>query len=70
MDINALKKVEIKTLNTATLVSSFQYIEGYLSKENTTAAEIKRSGGQRSLRYLRIVFNTGKLNIKENRAFN
>ena len=42
-------------------------IEGYLYKEIDSKSLLQRK--KRHLRYLRIVFTTGKLNIKEDKLF-
>ena len=44
-----------------------EHIEGYLCKEVDNKG-ILRLSRQRHLRYFRIAFNTGKLNIKEDKA--
>ena len=47
---------------TATFAMSYRYIEGYLLKEIRNAQMWRKTA--RHLRYFRIVFATGKLNIK------
>ena len=44
---------------------SFNYIEGYLCKEIDTKNLLRRT--KRHLRYFRIIYSTGKLNIKEDK---
>ena len=50
-------------LECATMVRSYSCIEGYLWKEIDKKATIRFT--KRHLRYFRIVFNSGKLNVKE-----
>ena len=42
---------------------SFRYIEGYLCKEIDSKGMLRRT--QRHLKYFRIVYTTGKLNVKD-----
>ena len=46
---------------------SFSYIEGYLQKEIDSSGILRRT--KRHLRFFRIVYSTGKLNIKEEKSF-
>ena len=49
----------------STFTRSYKCIEGYMSKEVETKSFLQIC--QRHLRYFRILFSTGKLNIKENK---
>ena len=53
---------EMKPLDTPTISRSYRYIEGYLLKEINKTSLLRKTA--RHLRYFRIVFATGKMNIK------
>ena len=57
----------METFHAPTMVRSFGCIEGYLCKEVDTTGLLRRT--KRHLRYLRIIFSTGKLNVKEDRMY-
>lgn len=48
------------------MIRNYRGIEGWLCKEIQTQGMFQQC--RRHLRYFRIVFNTGKLNIKEDKA--
>ena len=52
-------------MQTATFMRSFLCIEGYLLKDIDTTYALVFT--KRHLRYFRIIFSTGKLNIKEDK---
>lgn len=56
---------KIKDIETATFAMSFRYIEGYLLKEIESKRMLRMT--KRHLKYFRIVFSTGKLNIKDDK---
>ena len=58
----------IGSFETGTMLRNFWSIEGYLSKEIEAKGMLRRT--KRHLRYFRIIFSTGKMNIKEDKVFN
>mgnify|MGYP000229818433 CR=1 FL=1 len=58
----------IENFESDTFAMSFRYIEGYLCKEIDTKGIFRRT--QRHLRYFRIIYTSGKLNIKEDKSRN
>ena len=63
-----MDSVSIDNLEMATFKMGFRSIEGYLYKEIDSKGLLRRT--KRHLRYFRIVFTTGKLNIKEDKKLN
>ena len=59
---------KIENFEAETFAMSFRYIEGYLCKEIDSKGIFRRT--KRNLRYFRIIYTSGKLNIKEDKSKN
>ena len=59
---------KIDNFESDTFAMSFRYIEGYLCKEIDSKGLFRRT--RRHLRYFRIIYTSGKLNIKEDKSKN
>ena len=55
-------------MESSTFGMSFRYIEGYLLKEIDSSNMFRRT--KRHLRYFRIIYTSGKLNVKEDKSKN
>ena len=60
--------MNVENYETTTFSMNSRFIEGYLCKEIEAKGLLRRT--KRHLRYFRIVFSTGKLNIKQCRTVN
>ena len=60
--------IKITNFESDTFAMSFRYIEGYLCKEIDSKGIFRRT--KRHLRYFRIIYTSGKLNIKEDKSRN
>ena len=67
---SSVEEVMIKIVNfeAYTFAMSFRYIEGYLCKEIDSKGMFRRT--KRHLRYFRIIYTSGKINIKEDKSKN
>ena len=63
-----MNNVNVEDFETSTFSMNLRYIEGYVCKEIDTKGLFRRT--KRHLRYFRIIFTTGKLNIKESKSMN
>lgn len=59
-------KEKITHFENFTFAQDFRYIEGYLAKEIENINMLRLT--RRHLRYFRIIFSTGKLNVKTNKS--
>ena len=58
----------IENYESGTFAMSFRYIEGYLLKEIDSTGLFRRT--KRHLRFFRIIYTQGKLNVKEDKSKN